>query len=81
MAALAAALSHGAPRLHELSLQWNHVADDGAAALARAITGGALANLQYLYLDNNQIGDDVRRLALPPPLAPPCQRHGRAMRR
>ena len=69
MAALAAALSHGggAPRLHELSLQWNHVADGGAAALARAITGGALANLQYLYLDNNQIGDDVRTRRLAPP--------------
>ena len=64
------------------NLQWNNIADRGAAALARAVSSGALSKLQYLYLDNNQIGDDVRtRRLAPPSLAPPCQRHGRARRR
>jgi len=56
--ALAKALEGGAPKLHELNLQWNSIANDGASALAKAIGGGAVSNLQYLYLDNNQIGDD-----------------------
>ena len=51
--------------LIELSLQWNNVADRGTAALAQAVTSGALPNLQYLYLDNNQIGDDVSTPAAP----------------
>ena len=56
--ALGKSMEDGAPKLHELNLQWNNVADSGAVALAAALKAGSLAQLQYLYLDNNQIGDD-----------------------
>ena len=41
----------------ELYLSDNKIGDPGIAALARALGTGALAQLSYLALDGNQIGD------------------------
>lgn len=44
------------PRIHFVDLTRNGIGDGGVAALADAIRGGALPQLQTLYLYNNRVG-------------------------
>ena len=46
------------PNLKKLYLIGNQIADDGVAALASALRGGALPSCTTIFLDCNQIGDD-----------------------
>ena len=46
------------PNLKELKLGSNQIGDDGVAALASALRGGALPSCTEIYLSNNQIADD-----------------------
>ena len=46
------------PNLKELDLGNNQIADDGVAALASALRGGALPSCTEIDLRSNQIGDD-----------------------
>lgn len=41
-----------------LNLGGNRIEGEGTKALAAAIAGGAIANLEKLYLDGNRIGDE-----------------------
>ena len=46
------------PNLKRLFLNNNQIGDDGVAALASALRGGALPACTRIYLHRNQIGDD-----------------------
>ena len=46
------------PNLKELALRYNQIGDDGVAALASALRGGALPACTVINLSYNQIGDD-----------------------
>ena len=46
------------PNLKRLDLFGNQIADDGVAALASALRGGAMPSCTEIYLSHNQISDD-----------------------
>ena len=46
------------PNLKQLWLMKNQIGDDGVAALASALRGGALPACKLIGLNNNQIADD-----------------------
>ena len=71
MSAFANAVSNGAlPKLLFLDLGNDSISDPGIASLASALSKGALASLETLYVDDGPLGTEH------PALKAACEAHG-----